>query len=336
MNTSEILKQASKNKYRKYNTGNEFTAGYRLKNNSDVIHINHIPKFKLNKEDTVFTIGSCFARNVERYLELNDINLTLKDFHLPIKYYDSSHKHLRNDLNNPKRRPFVVRTVLNKYSTLSMFHDLDRVLNDRVFDDYGLLKVSTERWFNCNANHIETMCKDDAIKAQIILDNETRKIINSDVIIITLGLTEVWKYIPTGLAMNQQPDPALLKRYPSKFSFEKRDIFQTYKDIENIIKLVTNKKKGIKFILTVSPVPMGATFTNEDVIIANEYSKSTLLSCAKHIASKYDFVDYYPSYEMIKYSDRQKTWSEDQVHPKYEIIDTVIRRFINLYVEAVK
>ena len=33
------------------------------------------PKFKINKNEKVFTIGSCFARNVEKYL--------MKDFTLP-------------------------------------------------------------------------------------------------------------------------------------------------------------------------------------------------------------------------------------------------------------
>jgi hypothetical protein len=86
-----------------------------------------------------------------------------------------------------------------------------------------------------------------------------------------------------------------------------------------------------KMIITTSPVPLHATFTNRDVICANQYSKSTLLSAAVELASNHDWIDYYPSYEMVMGTARDLAWLEDGVHVKPALIDQVIGRFTQAY-----
>lgn len=89
-------------------------------------------------------------------------------------------------------------------------------------------------------------------------------------------------------------------------------------------------KPDIKIILTVSPVPLGMTFNQEDIIVANNYSKSQLVTVAREICSEFKNVDYYPSYEIVMTSPFQSTWKEDRSHPKLDVIEAVIERFIKV------
>ena len=80
-----------------------------------------------------------------------------------------------------------------------------------------------------------------------------------------------------------------------------------------------------------SPVPLHATFTEMDVVRANLLSKSRLLNAAQDFCGQYDFVDYYPSYEMVTYSDPKISWKADGVHVKSDVVGQVINKFQELY-----
>jgi hypothetical protein len=55
----------------------------------------------------------------------------------------------------------------------------------------------------------------------------------------------------------------------------------------------------IKVILTVSPVPLTATASGDHVLIATMRSKSILRAVAADAVSSSDFVDYFPSFEIV-------------------------------------
>ncbi|WP_281177571.1 GSCFA domain-containing protein [Rubellimicrobium mesophilum] len=55
----------------------------------------------------------------------------------------------------------------------------------------------------------------------------------------------------------------------------------------------------LQFILTVSPVPLTATKSGKHVLVATMQSKSVLRAVAGHIADRNEYVDYFPSYEII-------------------------------------
>ena len=71
------------------------------------------------------------------------------------------------------------------------------------------------------------------------------------------------------------------------------------KDLEKFMKLARQLNRKMRFMFTVSPVPLMATATTEQVIVASQYSKAVLRAAAGHLAHKYALVDYFPSYEII-------------------------------------
>ena len=62
---------------------------------------------------------------------------------------------------------------------------------------------------------------------------------------------------------------------------------------------IKSVNKNIKFLFTVSPVPLTATNSKQHVVVATMSSKSTLRSVADAIIKTESNADYFPSYEII-------------------------------------
>jgi hypothetical protein len=88
-----------------------------------------------------------------------------------------------------------------------------------------------------------------------------------------------------------------------------------------------------RFVVTVSPVPLHATFTGQDVVIANAYSKATLRSVAGAFCATHDDVDYFPSYEMVMFSNQAKTWGKDRRHVDSGLTTHIAQTFIDNFIE---
>jgi len=79
---------------------------------------------------------------------------------------------------------------------------------------------------------------------------------------------------------------------------------------------------------------MGATHRDMDVLIANTYSKAVLRAAAEEITARYDFVEYYPSFESVTLSRRDLAWLDDQIHVSGDLVNLNIERMIAAYVDA--
>jgi hypothetical protein len=63
--------------------------------------------------------------------------------------------------------------------------------------------------------------------------------------------------------------------------------------------LVRSVNPDVRVLLTVSPVPLIATFEDRHVLVSTVASKSILRVAAGDVSAELDFVDYFPSYELI-------------------------------------
>lgn len=79
-------------------------------------------------------------------------------------------------------------------------------------------------------------------------------------------------------------------------NFTFREIHEDFLAFRERIKAVN---PTVKFILTVSPVPLTATRSDDHIAVATSYSKSVLRAVAGQICQECHDVDYFPSYEII-------------------------------------
>jgi GSCFA family protein len=91
----------------------------------------------------------------------------------------------------------------------------------------------------------------------------------------------------------------------------------------------------VQIVVTVSPVPLMATFSGEDIVVANTYSKLLLRTVAQEWAEAHRNVHYFPSYEIVQNSDRVVTWEEDLRHVKGEVTNHIMELFLRHYLEGI-
>lgn len=149
-------------------------------------------------------------------------------------------------------------------------------------------------------------------------------LLQAEVFILTLGVNEVWYF---------QHDGTYLSRVPWKLSpvLLAKKILSVQENVDELQRLRDvwlTYNRNLQIIVTVSPVPLLATFRAEDtnVVVANCHSKSTLRIAAEEFANANDNVSYFPAYEAVIYGSRQP-FRDDGRHVSNEAIDRVMNLF---------
>ncbi len=119
------------------------------------------------------------------------------------------------------------------------------------------------------------------------------------VLVFTLGLTEAWVSREDGACFPMCPGVVGGTFEASRYRLVNLGFDPVRGDLERFIAQVRDVNPDLKLILTVSPVPLAATATQRHVVVATTYSKSVLRAAAGYFEAKYDFVDYFPSFEII-------------------------------------
>lgn len=285
-----------------------------------MIEIGHRPRFKIAKGCSVFTIGSCFARNIETKLSLRGFDVPTTRFSLPSKVREGK-----------SSRPSA---VLNKFTVHSIGNELDRILEGVEPTNRGFISEPDDLWFDPQATLTGALDWRTVNQLRDAIEATSVTIKDADVVFITLGLTESWLDTETGVYLNGGLPRRHMLRHVGRFRFVNFGYVDVLTELRRTIEMIQKHgKPTVKTVVTVSPVPLAATFSDQDVIVANNYSKSVLRVVAQDVGCM-ERVDYYPSYEMVMFSPRPFAWMEDQRHASIPIIDAVTDRFIELYVEG--
>lgn len=130
------------------------------------------------------------------------------------------------------------------------------------------------------------------------LEAVVKAIERSDVFIFTLGLTEAWVDRRDGAVYPVAPGRGRGTFDPDRVEFQNFTATQTAQAIERAFALLREVNPKIQLVLTVSPVPLAATYAGPHVLRATIYSKSALRVAAETAYSAHDDIDYFASYEI--------------------------------------
>lgn len=276
--------------------------------------IMHKPKFQLVASDGIFTIGSCFARNIENALHASGVNVLSDVIELPGDYYE---------IGGARRTGYQ-----NVYTPGSIYEAVSLATTSRP---YHSIIESNGRYVDLLTSGLVPLTKEEVYAIRDGLIVTYKKLKEAGTLVITLGYNESWTYIPDGSYTNRAPSHMALRRRVDEFSFSRLGYKQSYDLVASSLSILRDISPLCKVILTVSPVPLGDTFTSESVVVANQLSKATLRTVATDVAANYSFVDYFPSYEIIMNSDRSKTFLNDGMHVQGPAVENVIRQFTACY-----
>jgi GSCFA family len=296
--------EAVKNKSRKF-PGREDA-----RNRQGLLFPDCTPSFFLEPGQTIFTIGSCFARNVEQIL-------LREGFHLPTAHFTAPEEEAPGQPNR----------ILNQYNPGTMA----QCLRARETEDFGgMYEVGPDSFVDCllaTGSRPVTQARAVERRKQInaLYKEELSK---SDFVFITVGLIECWYDEQSKLFLNEAPPKKLMQVQPGKFSFVRLNVQQCEEMLREMLTIMTNN--GKKGIVTVSPVPLQVTFAGGDAITRNTYSKSVLRAACETVISEFPGVDYFPSYE-IAISAGLTAFGQDNVHIRPIVVNHIIDYMTSLY-----
>lgn len=121
----------------------------------------------------------------------------------------------------------------------------------------------------------------------------------TDLFVFTFGLTEAWECQTDGAILPACPGTVGGTFDPAKYRFKNFTFREVMEDAETFIRRATATNPAMKFLFTVSPVPLTATASGDHVLSASLYSKSVLRAVCGELRAGFDNVDYFPSYELV-------------------------------------
>ncbi len=159
-----------------------------------------------------------------------------------------------------------------------------------------------------------------------------RKVANllrtAEVFIFTFGLTEAWTHAESGTAYPTAPGTIAGSYDPGIHVLKNYTFNETYDEMRQFFRIARRANPNIRFLLTVSPVPMTATATGRHVLVANTYTKSLLRTVAGQLAQEDDDVDYFPGYEMVAGAQAKGAFYADNLrHVRPEGVATAMAAF---------
>lgn len=278
LNGKEALEKALKNKNRKFPD----KLNFRYQNGLLFPSIN--PKFVFSKSRVykLFTIGSCFARNIEESL------CNFDNFIIPILQYGVS----------KEEWPHRPNGILNEYTPGCIAQRIEYTCKRLSFNEKGIFEVAPGQFVDSLLVSVRyPVSKERALERREEIYKLYEHLLDSDILIITLGYVESWLY--EDIYINALPNPKIVRDNPNHFRFRRLNVEESYTLLSNALKLLFEINSKIKVIVTVSPVPIQSTFLDYDCVVANTYSKSVLRVVANMLAENFENVDYFPSYEIV-------------------------------------
>jgi hypothetical protein len=136
-------------------------------------------------------------------------------------------------------------------------------------------------------------CRDSHLRAVAKMFERT------DVFVFTLGLTEAWLSKTDGAVFPVCPGTQGGTFDDTKYEFQNFAFTDVMSDLAAFMDRARSINGKMRFLFTVSPVPLAATATSQQVVVATSYSKAVLRAAAGQLASKRKYIDYFPSFEII-------------------------------------
>jgi hypothetical protein len=282
-----------------------------------VFPVAHKPKFHLSSDERFFCIGSCFARNVEEHLIFNGLKVLSRRISIPKTEWSG--------------RP---NGITNKFTSASILNEIEWLDHSAKFGAEFFVEGSGG-WLDLQLSpgaRPVTLAR--AIERRRYMTEEYfARIHQADVIVITLGLDEVWVDQRSGLRLNGPPPPPTVRQNPAQYVVEITNYEQNLQALEAMHRKLGDLRPGLRYVITVSPVAMDVSFSGLDPAIATTRAKSLLRTVAQHFADAHDDVDYFPSYEMVNFSARSVAYAQDCRHVTDRAVSAVIGYFIESYLK---
>jgi hypothetical protein len=250
------------------------------------------PRFPLTPQTRVFTAGSCFAQHVGAAMK--QAGLTVIDTEPALRGmppemakrfgYGTFAARFGNIYTLRQFRQLVEEMLGLFTPALPVWHK-----DGRYWD---ALRPGVEPEGLASPDHVTEM------RAQHLIAL-ARAVQEADQIVFTLGLTEAWEHRATGTVYPTAPGTIAGDYDPDAFVFRNYGVAEIIEDFSALEDMLAQINPDLTWLLTVSPVPLAATATDDHVLTATARSKAVLRVVCDMLRDRSPRVDYFPSYELV-------------------------------------
>lgn len=251
----------------------------------------------ITKDTKVLAFGSCFAEYFIRFLDAHGYN----QWQLPSEGYAYCQENLFLAL------PTTFESVF--------------VIEQQVRWAFGHMASDTAFWITRDKTLFEAT-EERRLKIR-------QSFLEADVIIITLGLSEIWYDKISGEPLWRLIPESLYD--PARHAFRCATVSETLDSLRSLDRLVAEFIPRSRFVLTLSPVPLHSTFRDRPPVVANVASKAILRAALdeffsdEKIAASGRYL-YFPSYE-IALNMFGNPFGPDNRHVRPEVATAIMNIF---------
>lgn len=243
--------------------------------------------FRIGQHDRIATAGSCFAQHISKRLRSAGFNFM----------------RMEDDTTGATGAGYEYSARYGNVYTARQLLQLLRRAFGRFSPRVSVWPTPQGRYCDPFRPRIEAEGYDSpqaVIAARDLHLAAVRRLFEElDLFIFTLGLTECWTDLHDGAAYPLAPGVAGGRYDPEQHAFHNFRVSEIESDLDAFISELRQVNPGARVILTVSPVPLAATYEARHVLVSTTYSKSVLRVAAESAQQSHPGVYYFPSYEII-------------------------------------
>jgi hypothetical protein len=279
------------------------------------------PKFALTKATRVFTAGSCFAQHVGAALKTAGIAVI-------------DTEPAARGLPPETARRFGYGTYSARFGNIYTVRQF-RQLVEEVNGASPALPVWERdgRFWDAQRPGVEP---EGLAAPELVLEMRAQHLAcvaaaleQAEVVVFTLGLTEAWEHRETGTVYPTAPGTIAGTYDAEVFRFANHGVADILEDFTALEAALAPINPDLRFLLTVSPVPLAATASGDHVLAATSRSKAVLRTVCDMLCEDTDRIDYFPSYEIVNSpAQAGRAFAEDLRSVQPELVDGIMAAFL--------
>lgn len=252
-------------------------------------------KFSITNQK-IATAGDCFAQEIHKALKKHG-------YYLLDKEPSPNTIQIRGKFENSFGYGLYSARHGNIYSARQLLQLSKEAFGISIPQSHDYIWEKDGRYFDALRPSVEPgglTTKEEVIRQRCDHVKRFRRVLeDSEIFVFTMGLTESWVHSETGMVFPTAPGVIAGKYDPTIYEFKNFKFMEIYNDFLEFRDLVKLYNPNIKFILTISPVPLTATASGKHVLDATIHSKSIVRAVAGQLYEEYSDIDYFPSYEIL-------------------------------------
>lgn len=240
----------------------------------------------------IATAGSCFAQHIGR---------SLRSRNLPYMDYEPAPSFLTLDQADTLGYGVYSCRYGNIYTVRQLWQLFQEAFDQR--QPAHTIWTKNGRYYDAlrpgvQPNGFGSVAEVETLRAAHL--KQVRKLFcDLDIFVFTLGLTEAWIDRRDGTVYPIAPGVIAGDYDPANYTFKNFRYPEITADLTRFVDALRDINPKARLILTVSPVPLSATATDDHVLVATNQSKATLRAVAGDMADDHANIQYFPSYEII-------------------------------------